>query len=88
MEGRVLLYRNPLLHHISLSCEAVCVSRYPHVHRPALIREGPPWEEALPRSGCEGSLTMLRTGKAIAGIIPGNRHRLPAHFPVNVELLG
>lgn len=36
----------------------------------------------------EGTLTMLSSGKAIAGIIPGNRHRLPAHLSINVELLG
>lgn len=36
----------------------------------------------------EGTLTMLSSGKAIAGIIPGNRYRLPAHFSINVELLG
>lgn len=35
-----------------------------------------------------GTLTMLSTGKAIAGIIPGNRYGLPAHLSVNVELLG
>jgi hypothetical protein len=33
-------------------------------------------------------LTMLGAGKAIAGIFPDNRHRLPAHFAVNVKLLG
>lgn len=31
---------------------------------------------------------MLGSGKAIAGIIPGNRHRFPAYFPVDLELLG
>lgn len=36
----------------------------------------------------EGTLTMLSSGKAIAGIIPGNRHRLPAHLSINVEFLG
>lgn len=63
---------------------------YPHAHRLTHPRQGTQWEEEPPpKSGCQRStLTMLSTGKAIAGIIPGNRHRLPTHFSVNVELLG
>lgn len=51
---------------------------------------GPQWEEVPPTQVWvpEGALTMLSTGTAIAGIVPGNRHRLPAHLSVNVELLG
>lgn len=60
------------------------------LHRPAQTTDGPQWEEE-PLAQVwvsEGTLTMLSAGKAIAGIIPGNRHRLPAHLSVNVELLG
>lgn len=48
-------------------------------------KRSPPTRPGL---GIKGTLTMLSTGKAIAGIIPGNRHWLPAHLSVNVELLG
>lgn len=47
-------------------------------------KRSPPTQVWVP----EGALTMLSTGTAIAGIIPGNRHGLPAHLSVNVELLG
>lgn len=47
------------------------------------------WEEIPLKSGCwRADLTMLGLGKAIAGIVPGNRHRLPAYFTVDLELLG
>lgn len=52
--------------------------------------KGPRWEgEPPPRPGCQrAGLTMLSTGKAVTGIVPGNRHWLPAHLSVNVELPG
>lgn len=57
---------------------------------PTAQGKGPGWEEEPPpRPGCQrAALTMLGTGKAVAGIVPGNRHRLPAHLSVNVELPG
>lgn len=47
------------------------------------------WEEVPFKSGCwRADLTVLGLGKAIAGIVLGNRHRLPAYFTVYLELLG
>lgn len=60
------------------------------MHRHTGRSEGPQWKEEPPAQVwvSEGTLTMLSSGKTIAGIIPGNRHRLPAHLSVNVKLLG
>lgn len=47
------------------------------------------WEEVPFKSGCwQADLTMLGLGKAIAGIVLRNRHRLSAYFTVDLKLVG